>query len=84
MEPVTLVIKKSTGQVAFVHKGGGVSQEAPEGARVLVDRKNPFIFEATGAGAEVTRLGDEFLIPDGRLNGMVCGSLESYRAKIGQ
>ena len=84
MESVTLIIKKSTGQVAFIHKGGGVSQDAPEGARVVVDRRNPHTFATTAAGADVIRLEEKYLIPDARLNSMVCGALESFRTKIGQ
>ena len=84
MTTVTLVLKKESGQPVYVDESGAVAQHAPEDARVLVDRKNPFRMAATtdAVGADVTKLGADKTMPDSRIARMVTGAIQAFRAKV--
>ena len=85
MSTVTLVLKKESGQQVYVDEYGAVAQHAPEDARVLVDRKNPFKVAATteAVGADVTKLGADKTIPDGRITRMVTGPSRHLGPRLG-
>ena len=85
MSFVTLVLKKESGQQAYVDANHAVSQQAPENVKIMVDRSNPFKVAPTteATGSEVKKLGVASTIPDARIQKLVTGSTQAFKAKIG-
>ena len=82
---LTLAINKATIRLVVINQQGYASDSAKEGVPLMIDRLDTFRLAPTNhsTGIDVVKLPESCLIPDPRINRMVCGAVKGFRHQIG-
>ena len=80
---LTVAICKDTGKLVILNQQGAMASKAVTGTLLIIDRANPFTLLPISSGFEVKVLPLTKALPTARIQGMLAGLPEAFRAEIG-
>ena len=80
---LTVAICKDTGKLVLLNQQGAMASEAVTGTLLIIDSANPFALQPISSGLEVKVLPLTEALPSSRIQAMMAGPPEAFRAEIG-